>query len=421
MFAKTKTMCAALALAVFLSPAIGDEAVTTENSTPLGQILTPDDVIATPLILAGDPNGTPPDSPGFHVDPNVASSPFAGVGSVVGWFSPTSGILGSGTLISRRHVLTAGHMLDYNNDGIIDFQPTDMSFFINDGPTPLELQVSFVRLHPDFTGFNNPALNDDLAILTLASEAPASVPDYPLWRSALGGGQVTLQVGYGASGDGLTGETIQATIDIKRIGANAFDDAFEDDEQSAGNGLMEVWMADFDNPDGSAGFLGGSTLGNDIETNLGHGDSGGPSFVTSGGEYYLAGTNTLGFRTATGPSFPFFGSGMGGMLVYPYLDWMDSIMPLLGVPGDADLNLMVELSDLTILASNFNQSSMGWSDGDFNGSGSVSLADLTILATYFGYDGTAGSFTIPEPSALALLTVGAVSLAGRRSLRRRLS
>ncbi len=147
MFAKTKTICAALALVVFLSPAIGDETVTTENSTPLVQTLTPDDIVPTPLIVVGDPNGTPPDSPGLHVDPNVASSLFAGVGSVVGWFTPTSGILGSGTLISRRHVLTAGHMLDYNADGIIDFEPSDMKFYINDGPTPQELRVSYVRLH----------------------------------------------------------------------------------------------------------------------------------------------------------------------------------------------------------------------------------------------------------------------------------
>ncbi len=107
------------------------------------------------------------------------------------------------------------------------------------------------------------------------------------------------------------------------------------------------------------------------------------------------------------------------MLVYPYLDWMDSIMPLLGVPGDADLNLMVELSDLTTLATNYNQSSVGWSAGDFNGSGSVSLADLTILATYYGYDGTA-SLTIPEPGSAALLAIGALGLLLRRR-RKRLS
>ncbi len=417
MFAKT--MFAVVALFVFLSPAIG-QTVVTENLTPQEMSLSPEDITATPLIIVGDPAGTPPDSPGLHVDPNVPSSTFAGVGSVVGWFSPTSGILGSGALISRRHVLTAGHMLDYNNDGIIDFDPSDMKFYVNDGPNPTELAVSFVWLHPDFTGFNSPAVNDDLAILTLVEEAPASIPDYPLWRSEVVAGQGVLQVGYGASGDGISGETISATIDVKRFGANSFDDAFEDDELPAGNGVAEVWLADFDNPDGSNGFLGGPTLGNDVETGLGHGDSGGPSFVTSGGEYYIAGNNTLGFRTATGPSFPFFGSGIGGMLVYPYLEWLDSIMPLLGVPGDADLDLTVGLDDLTTLASNYNKTSVGWAEGDFNGSGSVSLSDLVTLATYYGYDGTAASFEIPEPSALALLAVGATFLAGRKSLRKRL-
>ena len=36
----------------------------------------------TPAIVAGDPNGTPPDSPANRVDPNVATSPFSGVVSI---------------------------------------------------------------------------------------------------------------------------------------------------------------------------------------------------------------------------------------------------------------------------------------------------------------------------------------------------
>ena len=36
----------------------------------------------TPVIQAGDPNGTPPDSPALRVDPNVPTSPFSGVVSI---------------------------------------------------------------------------------------------------------------------------------------------------------------------------------------------------------------------------------------------------------------------------------------------------------------------------------------------------
>ena len=35
-----------------------------------------------PVILAGDPAGSPPDSPNLRIDPNVPDSTYAGVGSV---------------------------------------------------------------------------------------------------------------------------------------------------------------------------------------------------------------------------------------------------------------------------------------------------------------------------------------------------
>ena len=61
--------------------------------------VTTDSVALHPLVLVGDPDGAPPDDPSWHVDPNVAGSPYAGVGSVR--VSLTSGyIMGSGAMIS---------------------------------------------------------------------------------------------------------------------------------------------------------------------------------------------------------------------------------------------------------------------------------------------------------------------------------
>ena len=38
-----------------------------------------------PMVYAGDPNGTPPDSPDNRVDPNTAASPFSGGVSLAIW------------------------------------------------------------------------------------------------------------------------------------------------------------------------------------------------------------------------------------------------------------------------------------------------------------------------------------------------
>jgi hypothetical protein len=44
------------------------------------------------MIVAGDPNGTPADSPENRVDANTADSPYAGVGSLkIGLFRRISG------------------------------------------------------------------------------------------------------------------------------------------------------------------------------------------------------------------------------------------------------------------------------------------------------------------------------------------
>ncbi len=72
-----------------------------------------------PVIVAGDPDGTPPDSPSNRVDPNTPDSDFAGVGSLrIKRGSSTSTC--TATAISPTHVVTAAHCLDSNRDGMVD-------------------------------------------------------------------------------------------------------------------------------------------------------------------------------------------------------------------------------------------------------------------------------------------------------------
>lgn len=50
--------------------------------------------------------------------------------------------------------------------------------------------------------------------------------------------------------------------------------------------------------------------------------------------------------------------------------------------GDATMNRVVSIGDLTVLAEHFGGPG-GWGDGDFNGDGLVSLGDLVLLADHF--------------------------------------
>jgi len=79
--------------------------------------------------------------------------------------------------------------------------------------------------------------------------------------------------------------------------------------------------------------------------------------------------------------------------------------------GDSNLDGVVNVQDLSILATNWSGSSVGWYQGDSNGDGVVNVQDLSILATNWG-SGAGGA--VPEPGALALLAMGGVLLARRR-------
>ncbi|MGD9126937.1 MAG: acetylxylan esterase [Planctomycetia bacterium] len=80
----------------------------------------------------------------------------------------------------------------------------------------------------------------------------------------------------------------------------------------------------------------------------------------------------------------------------------------LGVPGDANQDGVVDASDATILAGNWQAHSATWAMGDFNGDGVVNASDATILAGNWQY-GTSAN-TVPEPSTILLLLVGVGSL-----------
>lgn len=109
------------------------------------------------------------------------------------------------------------------------------------------------------------------------------------------------------------------------------------------------------------------------------------------------------------------------------------------IAGDSNLDGIVNLEDLALLADNFGQSSAAdwdditWTEGDYNGDGTVNLADLALMATNFGQStslfnggGSASSMTfeealstvsIPEPGSFGLLLLASVGGMLRRNRR----
>ncbi len=88
----------------------------------------------------------------------------------------------------------------------------------------------------------------------------------------------------------------------------------------------------------------------------------------------------------------------------------------IALPGDGDLNGMVDFDDLLLVAQNYNQPNRTWITGDFDGTGVVDFEDLLSLAQNYGASllgvSTEANFEadwalarslVPEPSTLILL------------------
>lgn len=84
------------------------------------------------------------------------------------------------------------------------------------------------------------------------------------------------------------------------------------------------------------------------------------------------------------------------------------------LPGDANIDGIVDAADAVIVAENWlSSNNVGWGQGDFNGDGIVDDSDATTLAANW-QAGAANSTTIPEPTMICLLGMGVLVLLGVR-------
>jgi hypothetical protein len=351
---------AVAAAAALLATASAVQAQTTYN---LRAAATLSDI--APLIVAGDPAGTPPDSPTARIDTNFQTSPFSGVVSInirysTGTVGSASSFICSGAFVSPIHIVTAAHCIDTGPGngtgtpivigdrlagvaGVGDVRAVFNTQTSVGGTNSFTLGSAVsVSMHPGYKGFGVcPAavtdlsefcINDDIAVVTLGQAAPGWVKQYRVDTVMPGMGTEVTHVGYGTTGNGVTGHTSgSSSFFIKRTGRNFLDRPLDElNDELNFTGKPEIWVSDFDSAARSIDqhctlfSVCSGILANDVETNIGPGDSGGPTFRQGAdGEWLLVGNNTFG-RTWPGQTRGAFGTAYGGMILGSYMDFLQA-------------------------------------------------------------------------------------------------
>jgi len=241
-------------------------------------------------IIAGGEYDFPEDSPSNRLDTKGAYK-FVGALEIL---ANGSSYRGSASALSPHWVLTAGHNVDFDDDGKVDKGLT-IDFHL---PNIGTYSASSFTIHPDFTGFENPSIQHDLSLLYFKDPLPNIL--FPTLGKSLSLGDTAVLIGYGRSGYGSYGYTTDASLEDRRFGFNVIDEFKAD-----GDGLL--FLYDFDKPDSLDG------LGNDLETLIAPGDSGGA---------LLEGNSLLGVNTFTEGYGGLFGDIGGGVALNNEWGWI---------------------------------------------------------------------------------------------------
>lgn len=200
---------------------------------------------------------TPPDA--IYGGQEVAAGAYPEVVAI-----QTNSILCTGTLISSRVVLTAGHCFPGN--------PAAGSIRVNTGNdlSGPSYEVESYGVHPDFCGDLEACSEDihDLAYLVLAEPIATSAEvllDQDDWDASMFVGASVTLVGYGATEDGSSGTKLEVTTEITSFSSTGHE------FRAGGDGKDSC-----------------------------QGDSGGPAFVIVDGRLLLAGVTSRGLDCGKG-------------------------------------------------------------------------------------------------------------------------
>lgn len=302
----------------------------------------------------------------------AADSAFQSVGLLeVGVFEVGQPAVGSATLVAPDWVLTAAHVVEGGKA---------INFTVGGQTYSASRWVS----HPKYSG--NLLSGYDLALVQLsgpvADVLPAQIYRKKKERNATG-----TFVGFGRSGTGLTGDTIDDRV--KRAGTNIIDGQLKQDR----SGLLKVveklpstartFAVDFDSPSNPLESRMGSDVPTDLELLIARGDSGGGVFIDDPNDLsgpLLAGIHSFGeiFDERDDSDY---GDVTGHTRVSTYKGWIDKTITQPGFQRKLQF-----------------------------------ISPTTTLPSSTPVDASARSLpaVVPEPAALSLVAVATLLLARRR-------